>query len=91
MKEFKIKPLDVLEKRKFQFLPPHLDTINIGSSGMRTINEWVVNTLEGRYFIGPILKLDNNRLVSQDVIAFEDPKESTIFLLACPHLAKNKV
>jgi hypothetical protein len=90
MKEFSINPLDVLEKRKFQFLPPHLTTIVIGSTGLRLINEWVSNSLSGRYFIGSVLRLENNRLMSQDVIAFEDPKESTIFLLACPYLAKNK-
>jgi hypothetical protein len=91
MKEFKINPLDVLEKRRFHFLPPHLSPIGLGSVGIRTVNEWITNTLSGRYFIGPMLRLENNRLMSQDVVAFEDPKESTIFLLACPHLAKNKV
>lgn len=89
MKEFTVNPLDVLEKRKLNFLPPHLNAINVNHS--RIIDEWIRGHLKGRYYLGQELKLDDSsRLVPREVVAFEDPKEATIFLLSCPYLAKIK-
>jgi hypothetical protein len=93
MKHLEINALDVLEKRKLDFLPPHLTAISISapSYNSRQIVEWITENLKGRYYFGPTLVLDNGSLRAQEVVAFEDPKEYTMFLLACPHLAKSKV
>lgn len=95
MKDFEINPLDVLEKRKLDFLPPHLEALTISYQNYyqqnELVKEWIVENLKGRFYIGSAVKLDDNRLLSNQIVAFEDTRESTIFFLACPHLAKNKV
>jgi hypothetical protein len=67
--------------------------ISANSSGLQRhdIILWIEENLKGRYWIGSLTKLNDNRIISYDSIAFEDANESTLFLLSCPHLAKNKV
>jgi hypothetical protein len=92
--DIEINPLTVLGARRLDFLPPHIEPILLSSTSawnFKPIADWVDNNLKGRYFMGSILRLENDSLKSQEVIGFEDPKESTLFLLACPYLAKIKV
>lgn len=95
MKEFSINPLDVLGERRFDFLPPHLEALTVSQQNHyhynELIREWIIENLKGRYYLGSAVKLDDNRLMTHQIVAFEDPRESTIFFLACPYLAKNKV
>lgn len=92
MKEFKINPLNVIGGRRLECLLPHMSPIHApGGLYRHDIISWVEDNLKGRYWIGSLTKLDDNRIFAYDAISFEDPYESTIFLLSCPHLAKNKV
>ena len=91
MKDITLNPLDILEKRRLNFLSPHLEPIHITGNYKKPINDWITLKLKGRYFLGEDVQLENNRLVSKEIVAFEDPKEATIFLLSCPYTAKNKV
>ena len=63
---------------------------NTGGLYRHEIISWIEENLKGRYWMGSLTKLDDNRIAAYDAIAFEDPHESTIFLLSCPHLAKIK-
>ncbi len=63
---------------------------NISGIYRHDVISWVEDNLKGRYWIGSLTKLTDNRIAAYDAIAFEDPHESTIFLLSCPHLAKIK-
>jgi len=94
MKEFKVNPLNVIGGRRLECLLPHMTPMPArGTSGLyrHDIILWIEDNLKGRYWIGSLTKLDDNRIAAYDAIAFEDPHESTLFLLSCPHLAKNKV
>ena len=93
MKEFKINPLNVIGGRRLECLLPHMDPIPTNSTSLyrHDVITWIESNLKGRYWIGTLTKLDDNRISSYDAIAFEDPYESTLFLLSCPHLAKSKV
>jgi len=93
MKEFKVNPLSVIGSRQQECLLPHMIPIAASSSGLHRhdIILWVEENLKGRYWIGSLTKLNDNRIITYDSIAFEDQNESTLFLLSCPHLAKNKV
>lgn len=94
MKEFKINPLNVIGGRRLECLLPHMSPIaarNTGGLYRHDIISWIEDNLKGRYWMGSLTKLEDNRIAAYDSIAFEDPHESTIFLLKCPHLAKNKV
>lgn len=95
MKEFKVISTNVLDSRRFKFLPPHLDIIELPEIDyyrqQDSIVKWIYSNLKSRYFFGYLTKLSNNKIIGYHAVAFEDPYESTLFLLGCPYLAKNKV
>ena len=93
MREFKVNPLNVIGSRRQECLLPHMEPMTAPVNGLyrHDIIALIDSNLKGRYWIGSLTKLEDNRIVSYDAIAFEDPHESTLFLLSCPHLAKNKV
>lgn len=93
MKEFKVNPLNVIGGRHMECLLPHMSPIassSIAGLYRHEIVSWIEDNLKGRYWLGSLTKLEDNRIAAYDAIAFEDPYESTIFLLSCPHLAKIK-
>ena len=92
MKEFKVNPLNVVGSRRQECLLPHMDPIaaNINGIYRHDIIAWIEDNLKGRYWIGSLTKIVDNRIAAYDAVAFEDPHESTLFLLSCPHLAKIK-
>ena len=93
MKEFKINPLNVVGGRRTECLLPHMSIISMGSDIYikMDILSWIESNLKGRFWIGSYVKLIDNRTVIQNAVAFEDPYESTLFLLGCPGAAKSKV
>jgi len=84
-----INPLNVLNIREVP-TPPigweyiYLDEIyNIEDS----IRKWINTNLTGRFFIAKTLTVnDNKSYIVKLKIGFEEPKESSYFLLACPLL-----
>jgi len=92
MKEFKVNPLNVIGSRRQECLLPHMSPMPAPVGGLyrHDVITWIDSNLKGRYWIGSLTKLEDNRIASYDAIAFEDPHESTLFLLGCPYLAKNK-
>lgn len=83
--------LDVLKKRKLNYLPIHFKNIEIDLFDKAQIEEWVKNKLQGRYCIVNTQKIEeNNRLKNVVSIGFEDETELTYFILACPYLRRNK-
>lgn len=94
MKEFKVNPLNVVGGRRLECLLPHMTPIAArGTSGIyrHEILSWIEDNLKGRYWVGSLTKLEDNRIAAYDAVSFEDPYETTLFLLSCPHLAKSKV
>jgi hypothetical protein len=95
MKEFKISPLNVLGGRRFDFLPPHIEPIEVGQGELffskDSVLDWIESNLKHRYFCGTLSKLVDNKVIVYRAVAFEDPHETTLFLLGCPLLAKNKI
>lgn len=84
-----LNPLDVLKKRELKILPPHFAKIAIDTYEDK-IHQWVKYRLKGRFCIVKIPSIDNtNRLRSSTFIGFEDQKELTYFMLACPYLRRN--
>jgi hypothetical protein len=85
----KINPLNVAGVRKFKFLPPHITYTEISLGKYKTLNDidsWIEENLSGRYWTGTISKLQDNKLVLANCVAFEEATELTLFLLGCPHL-----
>lgn len=87
-----LNPIDVLKRRELKILPPHFLKIKLTDS-ISYIDEvqcWVKSRLKGRYCIiqTPLVNA-SGKIQSTTVVAFEDQKELTYFVLACPHLRRN--
>lgn len=89
----KINPLNVFKVRQVDFCPAYFETTifptryNLSDS----IADWIDNHCSGRYYIGKTMTIDKiNNQVSQGVkVGFENSRELSYFLLACPHLKYN--
>jgi hypothetical protein len=85
----KVNPLNVLGLRKLQHVPPHFEQLTIKNVNFDEIDYWIYNNLDSRYCIKKKQKVDDqNKLIEVIELGIEDPKETTMFLLGCPHLEK---
>jgi hypothetical protein len=89
---FDLNPLEVLNKRSLNYIPPHFSKVKVSDSelGIGNLESWVRNKLNGRYAVAKIPSIDKDgHLKTATFVAFEDQKELTYFMLACPHLRRN--
>lgn len=88
---FDLNPIDVLKQRKLKTIPPHFSKMRISETEIfEGLEDWVKIRLKGRYYIAKKPSIDNTgNLKSTFFIGFEDQKELTYFMLACPHLRRN--
>ena len=92
---FDLNPLEVLNKRSLSHIPPHFAKFKIEDGNRflvstNTMESWVRARLRGRYAIAKLPSIDNDgHLKTATFVAFEDQKELTYFMLACPHLRRN--
>jgi hypothetical protein len=87
---FDLNPLDVLQQRKIRTIAPHfVHTYLSDAEIFEGAEQWITNKLKGRYYIckKPVFDKDSN-LKSAYVVGFEDQKELTYFMLACPYLRR---
>lgn len=80
-----LNPLDVLNKRSLKWLPPHFSKSRMSMTAVyqhEKIDSWIKHRLKGRYCV--VNKYDGL------YIGFEDEKELTYFMLACPYLRSHK-
>jgi len=85
-----LNPLDVLNKRSLKWLPPHFAKSRISFSAIQQqekIDTWIKHRLKGRYCV---LNKPNLNSTPSIVVGFEDEKELTYFMLACPFLRSHK-
>lgn len=86
-----LNPLDVLKKRKLDVMPVHFKKtkLNFFELDLDNIVYWVTCRLSGRYCIStePFIDSKGQSAIST-FIGFEDQKELTYFILACPHLRR---
>jgi len=79
-------PLNFFNVRKTHFCPKHFEVITVDQTyNMEpSITRWISENLKKRYFIAK----DNSYTHKSNSlkVGFEDPKEASYFMLACPHL-----
>lgn len=87
---FDLNPLDILKQRRIKYAAPHFSELIVSDSEIFDgVEDWVKNKLTGRYYIVKKPAIDkNNVLKSSYYIGFEDQKELTYFMLACPQLRR---
>lgn len=82
-------PLNLFSLRRLPVPPPHFEyiTVTLTYNIEEGINNWVKDHLKGRYYLGKSVGLNEQSQVGSVIkIGFEDPKEMSYFVLACPHL-----
>ena len=53
------------------------------------MEKWILENLKGRYYIGKHLDVDNQGTIKNYLlVAFENPKELSIFNLSCPYIQR---
>jgi hypothetical protein len=90
---FDINPLDVLKKRKLSYMPSHFSKLKVSETDYHDshLENWIFNKLKGRFTISRIPTIGNdNKLKVSIVVGFENQKELTFFMLACPHLRRTQ-
>lgn len=90
LKYGKPNPLNFFNLRRVLFLPPFFATTYIEKYNptlVKDLDKWIKTNLNGRYYIGQDLMLDNSRsFVYTTKIGFENEKELSFFTIACPLL-----
>lgn len=84
--------LDLLKLRQLDWAPINFHKIKISETEMFNIQEilnWIRIKLEGRFYVKrcPTINQDS-KLRSSTIIGFEDDKELTYFMLACPFIRR---
>lgn len=88
-----INPLNILNMRKLDRIPPNFAKLTIKidfNTRVKELDNWIYTNLDSRYCIQKVQTVDtnSNKLVSVYEIGIEDPKELTFLSLSCPHLYK---
>lgn len=86
--ELKINPLNVLGCREVDSPPLHFHYLLFDPklNLIKHLRSWIYENLKNRYYIGESLELIDNSFVLKIKIGFEEPKEASFFLIACPLL-----
>ena len=89
IKNKKPNPLNVFDIRQVKTAVPSFEYVNlpIKYNLEESLSKWINSNLRNRYYIGRKVTLDNDNKVNQVItIGFEETKEMSYFMLACPHL-----
>tara|TARA_A100000164_G_C21189290_1_gene444254 strand:+ start:138 stop:419 length:282 start_codon:yes stop_codon:yes gene_type:complete len=89
IKNKKPNPLNVFNIRKVKSAVPNFEYINLPSNYNLedSLDKWIINNLRNRYYIGREVKLDNDNKMNQVItVGFEETRDLSYFMLACPHL-----
>ncbi len=88
-----LNALDILNSRKVSTAAPHFSRVMINAidwDGDRNIEDWISSNLKGRYYIiSQPYVTEDGKLKTARFAGFEDQKEITYFILACPYLRRN--
>ena len=80
--------LDFFDVRETKSAPKHFEFCNLTPKyNMEdSIRKWIEVKCKGRFYIGKTVSLYDGKITSMVKVGFEDPKELSFFMLACPHL-----
>jgi hypothetical protein len=80
--------LEFFDMRRMKVCPPHFEVTSTKTmyNLEESITRWVKENLKGRYFVGKGTDIKSGTIESVIKVGFEDPKEASYFMLACPHL-----
>lgn len=84
----KVNYLDILNMRRVSNPPHHFEyqILSIPYHKVTLIKNWITFNLKSKFYFAESLVLENNKYTVKFKIGFEDRKELSFFLLACPYL-----
>jgi hypothetical protein len=88
---FEINPLNVFNERFVDSTPIHFVKTKLSGSELieTELIDWIDAKLKGRYSLSYEPEIDSQgKLRLSTFVGFEDQKELTYFILACPHLRR---
>jgi|TARA_B110000495_G_C22544641_1_gene330009 hypothetical protein len=89
IKNKKPNPLSVFKIRKVKTVIPYFEYVNlpVKYNLEDSLAKWIDEHLRKRYYVGKAITLDSDNKLSQVItVGFEETKEMSYFMLACPHL-----
>ena len=88
----KINPLNAAGCRKVPHPPAHFSYIEIEHSGSDPvkISDWIYVNLKHRFYINTTISIAPAGFDLKIKIGFEEAREASFFLLACPLLKQEK-
>jgi hypothetical protein len=81
LKQLNIRPEDWYGTRELDWIPKHFTPVPYQVQRSPGTIKWIIENTTGRYAFGYRLRNEQNRLVSEPVLAFENPAETTVFVL----------
>ena len=87
-----VNPLNVLGFRYLNQSPKHFHKITVDlDCDVPTLKRWVFTNLNSRFSVNKQAVINNQGNITESVvIGFEDPKETTMFMLTCPYLENRR-
>ena len=82
-------PLNVFEVRQVKSAPPHFEYVNLPMKYNLedSLVKWIKQNLKNRFYIGKNVALDDEKKLTHVLtVGFEETKDMSFFMLACPHL-----
>ncbi len=89
VKPLTVNPLEVFKVRRAPIPPIHFEYADLvlPYNMKDAVEKWIESNLRSKYYIGRSSIIDSdNKLCYSIRIGFEEPKELSYFMLACPHL-----
>ena len=82
----KVNPYNIFGTRRVEFCPIYWTKLNIKkTSKINDVNQWIYTHTKGRYYLEDGLVLNKeNKIEIITEIGFENKRDSTYFLMACP-------
>jgi hypothetical protein len=84
-------PLNFFSARQLDLLPPSFTvvTMPIMYNTLEILVRWIYDHCKGRFYVGKGIELTAGSINTTIKVGFEDAKESSYFVLACPYLKYN--
>ncbi len=88
-----VNPLNILKKRELSTMPPHFAKTKCAVEGLfdieKDMRNWILTKLHGRFSIVKLPAIgQDSKIKSIKYVGFEDHKELTYFMLACPYIRR---
>jgi hypothetical protein len=87
-----LNPLNILNQRQLDTLPPHFAKVKIADDAVlfdNNLSNWINTRLKQRFCIVKQPGVNSNgQLKLATFVGFEDQKELTYFMLACPYFRR---